>query len=218
MFSGPRPERAALGLLPSILYLAPSDAPDLVAIQVSELTDAVDAGELTVQEIPSDHWRFSRSLDRGGTVILELRRPGDLFRDGVREIQIAGDSGEATLQLAPVPEVLREEAEQFALLVNRLREERGDALRTAELRGDIWEDSAFGEYADQARARTAMAAFRSVDRHPPHPSPRPPFGDHAELRDRLEWWLVRGPSVALFFLAIAILSLFPLLIRALFRP
>ena len=84
MFSGPRPERAALGLLPSILYLAPSDAPDLVAIQVSELTDAVDAGELTVQEIPSDHWRFSRSLDRGGTVILELRRPGDLFRDGVR--------------------------------------------------------------------------------------------------------------------------------------
>ena len=56
------------------------------------------------------------------------------------------------------------------------------------------------------------------DRHPPHPSPRPPFGDRAELRDRLEWWLVRGPSVALFFLAIAILSLFPLLIRALFRP
>lgn len=151
--TGPRPAGPILTLRPQTVHFTPTDDPDLVAVEVVEVTGVHDAGALSVAGIASEAWRASGPLRAGGVVRLELRKPGQMFRQGVTALEISAGGVSTTLRLAPVPEEVTARANSLTESLAAARSQRHALLQAAGAVPDLWEATRFGEYADPEVAR-----------------------------------------------------------------
>lgn len=145
----PRQHRPRIRVLPATVFFAKGDDPDLVNLQVTETSGQVDAGPVTVSNLPQDQWRVNGSLAAGQTRQLEVRRPAQLLRQGIDHIEVLAGGQTTRVLLRPVPDQFRRRAERISDMARAVREARWAALEDAGHSGDLWESSSFGAYADR---------------------------------------------------------------------
>jgi hypothetical protein len=173
-----RPTAPVLKLNPSVAYYAPGDDPDLLSLQVMEVTGVVPAGPITVNGLDPSQWRSSGVLNAGGVARLEIRKPGMLFAAGKRRIEVRAGLARAVLQLEPVPQAIRQRAINMVGRLAAVRKARHAILARFGVTDGLWEASRFGRAVrpEYRQALTKHAARRTISDLPAPltpPSPKP---------------------------------------------
>jgi len=175
MTTSKRPAAPVLKLCPSVAYYAPGDAPDLLSLQVMEVTGVVPAGPVTVSGLDPSQWRTSGPLNAGGVSRLEIRKPAMLFAAGKRRIEVHAGSAKTVLRLEPVPQTIRQRAIKLVPHVAAVRKARHAVLAKFGVTDGLWEASRFGR-AVRPEYRRAMLKHASQRTISDLPDPVAPLG------------------------------------------
>ncbi len=175
-----RSERAVAAIRPDTVLFVPEDEPDMLAFEIVELTGDHDGGEIVLPDVAGENWRVSApALDAGGSVRLEIRRPAELWRDGMRNLRVRVGEQDAAVRFESAPPTIAGDARIMAAFLQTLRAERSRLLRQIGAGSDLWEAFRFGEPSDAAwepdwrqaveaqRGRVLSEAAAGIQRRPP---------------------------------------------------
>lgn len=178
----PRSERPAVVIRPDYLMFVPEDDPDLLGFEIAELSGEHPGGDIDLPDLSREDWRVSEpSLPAGGSVQLEVRRPGELWRGGMSALRVRVGGREIEVAFDSAPREIASEARVAAGVLRELREERSRSLSRIGAGRGLWEASLFGELSDPAleeawedeiRSSREETARRVAVRHRPSRRPR----------------------------------------------
>jgi hypothetical protein len=161
----PEPEVVAI---PPVIMIAPGDRPDLVGVDVVEVTGCHSIGDIEVLGLPATAWRVSRPGGTDERIHLEIRSPHLLLERGVDHIEIRAGSLSLPLRIETQSGPALPMARDLVPFITEFRERRNAMLQQEGLGRDLWEVTAPGSsvHEDMPYWTPPSLEFR---RHLPRP-------------------------------------------------